>query len=79
MIENYCYFLYLLSEVNSNASSQALPNSHPFTIPTILPSEMRNGAIVAGEGSGRVGSVRTRPKNLPRIFSTPLLPHWGLV
>ena len=71
MIENYCYFLYLLSEVNSNASSQALPNSHPVTIPTILPSEMGNGAIVAGEGSGRVGSLRTRPKTSLVFF--PLL------
>ena len=36
MIENYYSYFSFISGVNSNASSQALPNSLPVTIPTIL-------------------------------------------
>ena len=35
MVENYYSYFSFLSGVNSNASSQALPNSLPVTIPTI--------------------------------------------
>ena len=35
MIKNYYSFFSFLSGVNSNASSQALPNSLPVTTPTI--------------------------------------------